>query len=67
MIATEERRLKGILKSAVAEVLEERGDLLRDAVRDSLEDVALVRTIQSGEKSPLISRKKIFQRLDRAA
>ena len=67
MTDTEERRLKGILKSAVAEVSEERGDLLRDAVRDSLDDVALIRAIQSGEKSPLISRKKISQRLERAA
>ena len=67
MTATEERRLKGILKNAVAEVLEERGDLLRDAVRESLEDVALIRDIQSGEKSPLTSRKKIFQRLECAA
>ena len=57
MTTTEERRLKGILKNAVAEVLEERGDLLRDAVRESLDDVALVRASQAGEKSPLISRK----------
>jgi len=67
MIAVEERRLKGLLKNAVAEVLEEHRDLLRDAVRESFEDVALVRAIQRGEKSPLISRRKIFQRLERAA
>ncbi|MSU59185.1 MAG: hypothetical protein EXS35_13635 [Pedosphaera sp.] len=66
MIAVEERRLKGLLKNAVAEVLEEHRDLLRDAVRESLEDVAMVRAIQLGEKSPLTSRKKIFQRLERA-
>ena len=67
MTAVEERRLKGLLKNAVTEVLEERGDLLRDAVRESFEDVALVRAIQQGEKSPLASRRKIFQRLERAA
>jgi hypothetical protein len=67
MIAVEERRLKGLLKNAVAEVLEEHRDLLRDAVRESFEDVALVRAIQLGEKSPLTSRRKIFQRLERAA
>jgi hypothetical protein len=44
-------------------VLEERHDLLREALQESLEDVALVRAIQAGEKSPLTSRKKIFQRL----
>ena len=67
MIAVEERRLKGLLKDAVAEVLEEHRELLRDAVRESFEDVALIRTIQLGEKSPLTSRRKILQRLERAA
>jgi len=67
MTALEERRLKGLLKTAVAEVLAERQDLLRDALRESLEDMALLRAIQLGEKSPIISRKKVFQRLDRAA
>jgi hypothetical protein len=67
MIAVEERRLKGLLKNAVAEVLEEHRDLLRDAVRESFEDVALIRAIQLGEKSPLTSRRKILQRLERAA
>ena len=67
MIAVDERRLKGLLKNAVAEVLEEHRDLLREAVRESLEDVALIRAIQLGEKSPLTSRRKILQRLERAA
>lgn len=67
MTAIEERRLKGILKSAVTEVLEERRDLLRDAMRESMEDMAMLRAIQLGEKSPLISRKRIFRRLERAA
>jgi hypothetical protein len=67
MIAVEERRLKGLLKNAVAEVLEEHRDLLRDAVRESFEDAALIRAIQLGEKSPLTSRRKILQRLGRAA
>jgi hypothetical protein len=47
--------------------LEEHRDLLRDAVRESFEDVALIRAIQLGEKTPLTSRRKIFQRLERAA
>ena len=67
MTATEERRLKGLLKSALTEVLEERGDLLGNAVRESFEDLALIRAIQAGEKSPLTTRRKIFQRLDRGA
>jgi hypothetical protein len=59
--------MKGIFKSAVTEVLEERPDLLRDAIRESLTDMAMLRAIQVGEKSPLVSRKRIFRRLERAA
>ena len=67
MTAVEERRLKGLVKTAVAEVLAERQDLLRDAIRESLEDMAIIRAIQLGEKSPIISRKKVFRRLAQAA
>ena len=67
MTAVEECRLKGLLKTAVAEVLEERQDLLRDALRESFEEMALIRAIQLGENSPLTSRRKIFQRFERAA
>jgi hypothetical protein len=67
MNVVEERRLKRLPKTAVAEVLAERQDLLRDALRESLEDMATIRAIQIGEKSPMISRKKIFRRLEIAA
>ena len=67
MTAVEERRLKTLLKDAVAEVLEERQDILRAAVQESLEDAAMLRAIQAGEKSRPVSRAKIFQRLARAA
>jgi hypothetical protein len=67
MTATEERRLKTLLKDAVAEVLEERQDILRAAIQESLEDAAMLRAIQTGEKSRPVSRNKIFQRLARAA
>ena len=67
MTATEERRLKVLLKDAVVEVLKERHDLLRDALQESLEDMAMLKAVQDGEKSRVTSRKKIFQRLDRAA
>ncbi|MBM3841514.1 MAG: hypothetical protein FJ398_26935 [Verrucomicrobia bacterium] len=66
MTAVEERRLKSLLKDAVIEVLQERHDLLRDAFQESLEDVAMLRAIQDGQKTRLTSRKKIFQRLARA-
>ena len=67
MTATEERRIKVLLKDAVVEVLEERHDLLRVALQESLEEMAMLKAIQDGEKSCLTTRKKIFQRLDRTA
>ena len=67
MTATEERHLKALLKDAVTEVLEERQDILRAALQESLEDMAMLKAIQDGEKSPPISRKKIFQRFALAA
>ena len=67
MTMLEERRIKVLLKNAVVEVLEERHDLLRDALHESLEDMAMLKAIQEGEKSRLMNRKKIFQRLERAA
>ena len=67
MTATEERRLKVLLKDAVTEVLEERQDILRAALQESLEDMAMLKAIKEGKKSPPASRKKIFQRFALAA
>jgi len=67
MTTLEERRIKSLLKDAVVEVLKEHQDLLRDALRESLEDMAMLRAIQEGEKSRLTSRKKVFRRLARVA
>ena len=67
MTAVEERRVKQMLKAAVTEVLAERQDLLQDALRESLEDMAIIRAIQLGEKSPLISHKKVLRRLQPTA
>jgi hypothetical protein len=49
MTAVEERRLKNLVKDAVVEVLQERHDLLREALQASLEDVAMWRAIQDGK------------------
>jgi hypothetical protein len=67
MTAIEERRLKVLLKDAVTEVLEERQDLLRAAVRESLDDAAMLRAIRAGERSRPVSRSRIFKRLARVA
>jgi hypothetical protein len=106
MTAMEERRLKLLLKDAVVEVLQERHDLLRQALQESMEEMPMrfLRTspgrglppptaaglflptfgrdiatledggagqrpdsIHDGEKSPLRTRKKTFQRFQDGA
>jgi len=59
--------LKALLKSALIEVLEERSDLLRDVLAEVMEDVAMVRAIQEGESSGLVSRDEVFRALENGA
>ncbi len=60
----EETRLKEILKAALIETLEEPTDLLRDAVEEALEDIAMVRAIEEGETSGLVSRDEVMKILE---
>jgi hypothetical protein len=56
-------QLKALIKAAVTEVLEERRDLLHQAVEEALEDVALARAIEEGESTELIAREEVFKLL----
>ncbi len=60
----DEEKLKGLLKAAIIEVLEERGDLLREALEEALEEIALVRAIEAAEDSPSVSREEVFAILE---
>ena len=55
----EEERLKDILKSALIEVLEERGDFLREAFADAIEEIALTRAIEEAEGDANVSREAV--------
>src|SRR4051794_34044740 len=57
----DEGRLKELLKEAVAEVLDERRDLMRGVIEEALEDMAMARAIQAGEGTPEVSREEIFR------
>lgn len=52
--------LKILLKEALVEVLQERRDLLQNAMEDALEDIALSRAIESEKNSEVVSRDEIF-------
>ena len=58
---TEEAKLKKLLKAAVVEVLEERRDLVREALAEAVEDLGMIQAIQEGSRSALISRDEVFR------
>jgi len=57
-------QLKDIIKAALAEVLEERQDLLQEAIAQAIEDMALARAIEEGESSELIKREEVINLLE---
>lgn len=57
--------IKELFKSAIIEVLEEHGDLLRQALAEAIEDIALVRAIEDGENTETITRDEVFTLLER--
>ena len=58
---TDEAKLKKLLKAVVVEVLEERRDLVRDALAEAVEDLGMLRAIKEGSRSAVISREEVFQ------
>jgi hypothetical protein len=60
----DEDRLKEIFKEALTEMLEEKQNLFHDLVMDAMEDIALSRAIQEGQKSGTATKKQIFDILE---
>jgi len=58
---TDDAKLKRLLKATVVEVLEERRDLVRDALAEAVEDLGMVQAIQEGSRSPSIRRDEVFR------
>ena len=62
-VSLEDERLKGLLKAALVEVLEERKDILRDLIEETLEDIALTRAIEQGQRTGEAARSEVFSLL----
>lgn len=56
----DDEKLKGLLKTALVEVLEERRDILRDLIEETLEDMAMARAIEQGRLSEDVKRSEIL-------
>jgi hypothetical protein len=64
-ITIDDGKLKALLKQALIELLEEKNELLYDAIAEVVEDIGLAKAIREGEASPLVSREKVFEVLER--
>ena len=62
-----QEQLKAIIKSAVVEALEDKCDLLRGIVEETLEDAALAHAMEEAETEGLMDRAEVFQILERPA
>jgi hypothetical protein len=63
-LSIDKNQLKDIIKTALVEALEERQDLLHEAIETALEDIAFCRAIKEGEKTQPISKSYVFKILE---
>jgi hypothetical protein len=63
-VLIDDAKLKALFKTALMEVLEERKDLLRDVIEETLEDIALARAIEEGQRTEDASRGEVLSLLE---
>jgi hypothetical protein len=63
-IVIDDQTLKGLLKEALIEALQERPDLLRDMLMEAVEDIGLLRAIREGESSLEVSKDAVLKALE---
>jgi len=56
----DDARLKQLVKEAVVEMLQDRRSPLHELISEAIEDIALSRAIEEGEKTERVSRDAIF-------
>ena len=63
-VPLDDEKLKSLLKTALVGVLEERKDILRELIEETLEDIALARAIEQGQRSAEVTQSKVFSILE---
>jgi hypothetical protein len=53
-------QLKELLKLAIVEILQEQKEVFTDMIVEAMEDIALVKAIEEGENTEVVSREAIF-------
>ncbi|GAA6623084.1 hypothetical protein [Scytonema sp. NUACC26] len=66
-INLDENKLKEIFKMAIVELMQEQKEVFSDLFAEIIEDIALEKAIQEGEKTEKISREAIMKILDKKA
>ena len=63
-IVIDDQTLKGLLKEALIEVLQERPGLLRDMLTEAVEDIGLAKAIREGESTAEVSKDAVLEALE---
>lgn len=61
----DDNKLKALLKQALLELLEEKNEILFDALTEVVEEMGLVKAIKEGQASPIVDRARVFKALER--
>lgn len=63
-VPMDDETLKNLIKQAQLGVLEERKEILRDLIEETMEDIALVRAIEQAQRTGEASRTEVFSLLE---
>jgi hypothetical protein len=63
-VPLDDQKLKELFKAALVEVLEERKEILRDLIEETLEDIGLARAIEQGQRTEDVSRSEVLSILE---
>ncbi len=58
-------KIRNLFKQAIIEAIEEKKDFVHDLLMDAIEDIAMLRAIEEGEKTDKVSRDDVFNFLNR--